>query len=97
MTLLALAACSSPVREPQVLATYRTPEIPPECQQAVYNDPKVQALMIAGAGQPVLRAQDQDKLAFAQDEALRRCLREKGLMQPGGVEPVRYLWYKSPF
>lgn len=98
LLLLALAACAAPepVRAPDLLAAYRAPDVPPACREAVYDDPKVRELMIAGAGAPSLRAENQDKLAFLQDEALRRCLQEKGLRK-AGVEPVKYKWYPSPF
>lgn len=93
LLLTFLSACSAPA--PAVLATYRAPEIPRECETAVYNDPKVRDLLTANAGVPFLIGQNQNELAFAQDEALRNCLRARGL-RAGGVEPVRYQSYPSP-
>ncbi len=95
LLLLSLSACST-APAPDVLATYRAPEIPHECEMAVYNDPKVRELLIANAGVPSLIGENQNQLAFAQDEALRTCLRARGLLPAGGVEPVRYQSYPSP-
>ncbi len=96
--LLLLGACESDLPAPRsVAAAYRTPEIPPECRNAVYDDPKVHAMMVANAGVPTLRAENQDKLAFLQADALRRCMQQQGGVQQGGVEPIRYKWYPNPF
>jgi hypothetical protein len=92
--LLVVSACSAP--GPTLLATYRAPTIPAECEQAVYNDPEVHRIMLANIASPTLIGENQDKLAFAQEEAVRNCLRAKGLLPAGGVEPVRYRWYPSP-
>lgn len=95
LALALLAGCGSD--PPSRLAAFRAPEVPPECRAAVYEDPTVRELMRAGAAVPSYRAENQDRLAFAEAEAERRCLREKGLLRSGGVEPIKYLWYPPLF
>ncbi len=90
-----MASCNSSPGTP-VADGYRTPDTPPECRAAVNQDPEVRRLRIAGAAVPIFAAQNQNDLAFAEAQAERKCLRDKGLMQ-GGVEPVRHIWYASPF
>ena len=87
-----LAACGGSLKPPR----YRAPEIPPECRDQVFQDPTVRHLIAAGTAVPIYAAQHQDELAYAQAEAVRKCEREKGLIQ-GGVEPKRYRGYPSPF
>ena len=92
---LALAGCSaSPTK---LVAAYDAPAVPPPCRDAVYADPKIREIMVADAGSPALRATNQNRLAFLQDEAVRNCLRARGELPKGGVEPVRYQWYRDPF
>jgi hypothetical protein len=97
LAALLLGACHSELKPPTGLATYRAPDIPPECREAVYSDPKVRETMIANSGVPALIGDNQNKLAFLQADAVQRCLQAKGRITEGGVEPIRYKWYPSPF
>ena len=94
VTLALLASCA-PSHENR-LAGYHASEVPFDCRMAVYDNPRVRQLMIAGAGVPGTMAENQNALAFAKAEAERKCMQDTGLMK-GGVEPVRYQWYPSPF
>jgi hypothetical protein len=91
-----LPAACAPAPENR-LASYRTPDVPPECRAAVYQDPKVRQLVAAGTAVPTYMANNQNNLAFAEAEAERNCMREKGLLPQGGVEPTRYTWYPPLF
>ncbi len=78
-------------------AAYRTPNVPPECRAAVYDDPEVRHLIAAGTAVPEYMAENQNKLAFKEADAERRCMQQRGLMPAGGVEPVKYPWYPPLF
>ncbi|MBO0712316.1 MAG: hypothetical protein J2P47_13665 [Acetobacteraceae bacterium] len=92
--LTVLGACA-PSRDERV-ASDRAREITPECRTAAQNDPTVRQMMIASAGVPGRLAEDQNALAYARNQAERKCMQSKGLMR-GGVEPVRSQWYSFPF
>jgi hypothetical protein len=53
-----------------------------QCERQANEDPEVKAIVL----QPWV---DTYKLSIARREALRTCLRKKGVPQPGGVEPVQ--------
>ena len=59
-----------------------------QCERAARNDSKVVDLELANnyryADQPDLAPE----IAVARRQALLRCLREKGVAAPGGVEPL---------
>jgi hypothetical protein len=77
--LLALAACAGePPNGPTAV-----------CKQEAENDPNVVALRDRGLGNPQTAFQLRPDLEFARKEAVNACLRRKGLLPPGGVEPVR--------
>ncbi len=78
-------------------AAYRTPNVTPECRAAVYRDPDVRQLIAAGTAVPQYMAENQNKLALKEAEAERRCMQQKGLAPPGGVEPVKHPWYPPLF
>ncbi|HST73985.1 MAG TPA: hypothetical protein VLJ20_01310 [Acetobacteraceae bacterium] len=90
-----LAGCAAP--PDNRFAAYRTPNVPPECRAAVYDDSGVKELISAGTAVPAYMAEHQNKLAFKEAEAERRCMQKRGLMPAGGVEPVKYPWYPPLF
>lgn len=90
-----VAACAPPPQNR--FAAYRTPNVPPECRAAVYDDPTVRQLIAAGTAVPEYMAENQNKLAFAEAAAERKCMQAKGLLRSGGVEPVKYPWYPPLF
>jgi hypothetical protein len=75
-----LAACS-------VGASDNSPQA--QCARQAENDPAVVAIYTRTNG---AYTQDQllrDDLIFARRQATLRCMREKGLAPPGGVQPVQ--------
>lgn len=90
-----LAGCAPPSENR--LAAYRTPNVPSECRAAVYDDPTVRHLIAAGTAAPTYMGEHQNELAFAEAEAEKKCMRAKGLLPAGGVEPVKYPWYPPLF
>jgi hypothetical protein len=93
--LMLLSGCAPP--SDNRFAAYRTPNVPPECRAAVYEDPEVKHLIAAGTAVPEYMAENQNKLAFKEAEVERRCMEQKGLTRSGGVEPVKYPWYPPLF
>ncbi len=70
------------------------PPAPPGCERAADDDPAVRELTMKMAGASWWRHNYQDEMIALRREALLRCLRQKGLIQPGGgVEPVKPVWY----
>jgi hypothetical protein len=88
---LALAGCGSGY------VARTEPAAPPECRREANDDPTVRDLRMKMAGTSWWRANYQDDLAFAEHEALLKCMRRIGLLPPGGVEPVKQLWYGPLF
>jgi hypothetical protein len=69
--------------------SYRSPANTPlgECERQADNDPKVKALLLQNFYLNVDPPHDQ-ALRRARIDATNACMRAKGLMAPGGVEPV---------
>lgn len=95
LAALALQTACAPSHSAR-LAASGAPEITEECRREALYDPTVRQMMVAAAAVSGRLAEDQTSLAFARTEAERKCMEQKGLMR-GGVEPVRYRWYPSPF
>jgi hypothetical protein len=57
-----------------------------QCQRQSYEDPAVQAAIQASNGDYTV---DDTNVRYLRQQALLRCLRQKGLAPPGGVEPLR--------
>ena len=76
---LLLLACTRDDNSPQA-----------QCERQAYNDPAVKQVYIDAAfltGQAGVSGDERLKTAVQQ--AKLRCLRERGLAPPGGVEPVQ--------
>lgn len=56
------------------------------CDEAVDNDPAVKLLIIKGVGNPYFQSNSQEQLKAAKQQARLACLRDRGLVPPGGVE-----------
>lgn len=95
LAALALQTACAPSRSER-LAASGAPVITEACRREALADPTVRQMMVAAAAVSDRLAEDQISLAFARAEAERKCMEQKGLMR-GGVEPVRYRWYPSPF
>lgn len=79
MIVCALAACSSgPSQSPAVA----------DCEAQANNDPTVKQLISIQSGSLNLQANGQHELDDAKRQATLNCLRAKGLISAGGVEPV---------
>ncbi len=78
LPLVVLAGCS----------TARTAGTAEEraCEREANDSPIVQQLVLTGLGNPYFRANNQDELAAAKQQALLGCLRRTGLVPKGGVE-----------
>jgi ABC-type glycerol-3-phosphate transport system substrate-binding protein len=74
---LGLAACGS---------TGNTPEA--QCQRQAEDDPAVVDIYTRTNGAYTQPWAERDQLIRAKKEAFIRCMRAKGLLPPGGVEPV---------
>jgi hypothetical protein len=82
LLLLALAECS-PGGGPDSAARQ-------QCERQAYKDPKVAAIYSSTDGNyTYVGTTARDDLLVATREAVMRCMREKGLLPPGGVQPVR--------
>jgi hypothetical protein len=78
-----LAGCGPNIPVPDV-------KIPDFCEQQVYADPAVRDEIMKGAGSDNYRDNHQVELAYAKLDAVNRCLRQRGLLPPGGgVEQPR--------
>ena len=64
-----------------------TPEA--ECRREAYNDPSVKEIYGNSNGNYTQAGTIQAQLKMAMRQATLKCLREKGLAPPGGVEPVQ--------
>ncbi len=64
------------------------PETPADraCDAAVDNDPTVKGLIMKGLGNPYFLDNSQEQLKAAKQKAQLACLRNRGLVPPGGVE-----------
>lgn len=61
-----------------------------ECRQMMYADPAVrQAVALVAIGGNAAQSPDQATLATAKQRAYNGCLRDKGLLRGGGVQPVK--------
>lgn len=80
LLLGALAACSPRSGDSSAQA---------QCQRQVGDDPKVDEIYSRTNGWYTYPYQTHDDLVMAQHEAMIKCLREKGLVPPGGVQPVK--------
>ena len=74
---LLLAAC----------ATDNSPQA--ECRRQANNDPEVKALFVDSLRNQSYAATHAGELAYLRRQATLRCLQDRGLASPGGVEPVR--------
>ncbi len=74
--LVALAGCSH-------TPPARDAAIPSVCEDQVYADPVVKDLILKGAGSESFRASHMTQLQDAKLDAARRCMRQKGIQQPG--------------
>jgi len=81
--LALLAGCAANIPIPKV-------NIPDFCEQQVYADPAVKDEIMKGAGSDYYRNTHEADLAYAKQDALSRCLAQKGLgPKGGGVERPR--------
>lgn len=92
--LLALAGCAaSPQRvQNDALGNRLSPE-QEECRAEARRSPEVRAVMreVNPTPNSVNEARIREERRLAETAAWRRCLRERGLAQPGGVEIIRGL------
>ena len=72
-----LAACATTDNSPQAV-----------CRRQAYNDPQVNALRIRMMQSPSVNLGSNGQLQYLLQQATLRCLQDKGLAVPGGVEPV---------
>ena len=63
------------------------------CRRQASNDPEVRALTVQALIQPMMAPNYYPEIEFHRRQAELRCLQNKGLATPGGVEPVM----PSPF
>jgi hypothetical protein len=84
LALLALlGGCATDIPIPKV-------KVPPVCEQQVYADPAVKEEIMRDAGSDYYRNSHEAELAYAKQDALNRCLMQRGLApQGGGVERMR--------
>ena len=80
LLLFALAACSPRASDSSAQA---------QCERQVGDDPKVDEIYSRTNGWYTYPYQTHDELVMAQRQATIRCLREKGLVPPGGVQAVK--------
>lgn len=89
--LLLLAGCDSGY----VAST--EPAAPSQCETEANNDPAVKEITMKMSAVQWWRGNHQEDLAVARRQALLRCMRQKGLIPPGGVEPLKPVWYGPLF
>ncbi len=62
----------------------------PECRQAMYADPSVrEAVALVAISGNNAQGQELPALETAKQRAYNVCLRDKGLLRGGGVQPVK--------
>ncbi len=90
--LLALAACSAQRPATDVLGERLTPE-QAECRAEARRSPEVRLTYreVNPTPNSVNEARIREERRIAETTAWRRCLRERGLALPGGVEIIRGL------
>ena len=90
LPLLALAACARPPTD--VIGTRLTPE-QQACREEARRSPEVTRIWreVNPTPNTVNDARIREERRIAETTAWRRCLRERGLTMPGGVEIVRGL------
>jgi len=78
---LALAGCSTGGSDTSARA---------DCERQANDDPKVvEVYQRSNGNYTYAGTQARDELLVAQREAFQRCMRGKGLLPPGGVQPVQ--------
>ena len=77
---LALGACtpSPPDNSPEA-----------QCERQADQDPTVEAIYAGNYGDYTQVGATRDLLLWSKRQATAKCLREKGLAPPGGVQPIR--------
>jgi hypothetical protein len=60
-----------------------------QCERQAYDDPAVAEIYSRTNGAYTRPGTEHDDLVAALRQATQRCLRQKGLAPPGGVQPVR--------
>jgi hypothetical protein len=78
MLMLTLTACSSADNSPQA-----------QCDLQADQDPTVQSIYRGDQGDYTRIGPPRSNLLWAKQQAELKCMREKGLAPPGGVEPIR--------
>lgn len=62
----------------------------PECRQLMYADPVVrEAIAITAITGNIAQGQEREALGVAKQRSYNGCLRDKGLLRGGGVQPVK--------
>jgi len=72
------AACASSNNSPEAV-----------CRRQAYDDPQVRALRVQMMRSYSANLGSQGQLQYLLRQATLRCLQDKGLAVPGGVEPVK--------
>ena len=75
---LGLAACGPTGDSPEA-----------QCARQAEQDPTVQSIYRGNQGDYTQLGNARSNLLWAKRQATLKCLREKGLGPPGGVEPIR--------
>jgi hypothetical protein len=75
LAALAVAGCGTDASTPQG-----------QCEAQSYDDPTVKDIQMRGLGNPLTQQELLPDLKTAQNAAVQRCLRARGLAAPGGVE-----------
>lgn len=62
----------------------------PECRQVMYADPAVrQGIALTAISGNLAQGPDREAMGVAKQRAYNGCLRDKGLLRGGGVQPVK--------
>ncbi len=78
LAALLIAACQPTDNSPEAV-----------CRRQAYNDPQVVALRIRMMQSASVDLGSKGELQYLLEQATLRCLQDKGLAVPGGVEPVQ--------
>ncbi len=78
MLVLLLASCGGAPKGPEA-----------ECERQANNDPTVMSIYRGDQGDYTQPSPARSNLIWAKRQATLKCLRQKGLAPPGGVEPIR--------